>query len=105
MLLNKDFAYAREIIQKSLTLDSGKLVNFIQKFGPLVSFSYNLVLVLWIFNKILELLIFFPGKYWLPLLTISPCKNPYSKTFLDIKFLFVYWFSKFLRHILGLKEC
>ena len=46
MLLNRDFAQAREIIQKSLTLDSGKFVNFIQMFGPLVSFSYNLVLVL-----------------------------------------------------------
>ena len=33
-------------IQKSLTLDSGKFVDFIQMFGPLVSFSYNLVLVL-----------------------------------------------------------
>ena len=44
--------------KKSLTLDSGKFVNFIQTFGPLVSFSYNLVLILWIFNKILELLIF-----------------------------------------------
>ena len=32
-------------------------------------------------------------------------QNPYSKTFLDIKFLFVNWFSIFLRHILGLKEC
>ena len=45
MFLNSDFAKAREIIQKSLTLDSGKLVNFIQTFGPLVNFSYNLVLV------------------------------------------------------------
>ena len=53
MFLNRDFAYAREIIQKSLTLDSGKFVDFIQLFGPLVSFSYNLVLVLWIFNKTL----------------------------------------------------
>ena len=35
-----------------------QIVNFIQMFGPLVSFSYNLVLVLRIFNKILELLIF-----------------------------------------------
>ena len=39
----------------------------------------------------------------IPLLTISPCKNPYSRTFLDFKFLFVNRFSKFLRHILGLK--
>ena len=54
----RDFAQAREIVQTSLTLDSGKFVNFIQTFGPLVSFSYNLVLVLWIFNKILQLLIF-----------------------------------------------
>ena len=61
MFLNRDFAHAREIIQKSLTSDSYKFVEFIQTFGPLVSFSYKLVLVLWIFNKILELLIF-PGK-------------------------------------------
>ena len=51
MFLNRDFAWAREIIQTSLTLDSDKFVNFIQTFWPLVSFSYNLVLVLWIFNK------------------------------------------------------
>ena len=37
---------AREIIQKSLTLDFGKFVDYIQTFGSLVSFSYNLVLVL-----------------------------------------------------------
>ena len=43
--LNRDFALAREIIQNSLTLDSGKFVNFIQKFGYLVSFSYNMVMV------------------------------------------------------------
>ena len=60
MFLNKDFALAREIIQNSLTLDSGKFVNFIQKFGYLVSFSYNMVMVLWIFNKILDY--FFSGK-------------------------------------------
>ena len=58
MFLNRDFAQAREIIQKSLTLGSGKFVNFIQTFGPLVSFSYNLVLFLWLFDKILGLLIF-----------------------------------------------
>ena len=34
------------MIQKSLTLDSGEFVDFIQMFGPLVSFSYNSVLVL-----------------------------------------------------------
>ena len=50
-----------EIIQTSLTLDSGKFIKFIQTFRPLVSFSYNLVLVLWILNTILELL-FFSGK-------------------------------------------
>ena len=61
MFLNWNFAWAREIIQTALTLDSGKYVNFIQTFGPLVSFSYNLVLVLWIFNKILKLL-FFSGQ-------------------------------------------
>ena len=32
--------------KKFLTLDSSKFVNFFQIFGPLVSFSYNLVLVL-----------------------------------------------------------
>ena len=58
MFLNREFAQAREIIQTSLTLDSDKFVYFIQMFGPLVSFSYNLVLVLWVFNKILQLLIF-----------------------------------------------
>ena len=58
MFLNRDFAEAREIIQTALTLDSGKFVSFIQMFGPLVSLSYNLVLVLWIFNKILELFFF-----------------------------------------------
>ena len=58
MSLNRDFAQAREIIQKYLTSHSGKFVNFIQMFGSLVSFSSNLVFVLWIFNKILELLIF-----------------------------------------------
>ena len=56
MFLNRDFAQAREIIQKSL--DSCKFVSFIQMFGPLVSFSYKFVLVLRIFNKILELIIF-----------------------------------------------
>ena len=30
---------------KSLTLDPGIFVDLIQTFGPLVSFSYNLVLV------------------------------------------------------------
>ena len=34
MSSNRDFASAREIIQKSLTLDSGKVVVFIQTFGP-----------------------------------------------------------------------
>ena len=58
MFLNRDSAWARETIQTSLILDSGKCVNFIQTFGPLVTFSYNLVLVLWIFNKILEPFIF-----------------------------------------------
>ena len=66
MFLNSDFAQAREIIQTSLTLDSGKFVNFIQMFGPLVCFSYNLVLVLWIFNKILQLLIFFQENSGFP---------------------------------------
>ena len=34
--------------QKSLTLDSGKFVDFIQTYGPMVSFSYNLVLLFFI---------------------------------------------------------
>ena len=38
MFLNRDFAQAREIIPKPLTLDSGKFVDFIQMFGSLVSF-------------------------------------------------------------------
>ena len=59
MFLNADFASVREIIQKYLTLDSGKFVNFNQPFGPLVSFSYYLVLGLCIFNKKFKLLIFF----------------------------------------------
>ena len=66
-------------------------------------FLQFLVLVVEIFNKILEL--FFRENSDFPLLTIPPCKSPYSKTFLDIKFLFLNRFSKFLRHILGLKEC
>ena len=47
-----DLIHFVTMIQTSLTLDSGKSVNFIQTFGPLVSFSYNLVLVLLIFYKI-----------------------------------------------------
>ena len=31
-------------------------------------------------------------------------QKSYSKTFIDVKFLFVNLFSKFLRHILGQKE-
>ena len=46
LLLSTDFAHSREIFQTSLSLDSGKCVDFIQTFGPLVSFSYYLVLVL-----------------------------------------------------------
>ena len=55
MFLSRGFT--REIIQTSL--DSGRFVNLNQTFGPLVSFSNYLVLVLCIFNKILTLLIFF----------------------------------------------
>ena len=51
MFLNRDFVQSREIIQKSLTLDSAKFVDFIQTFGPLVSFSDYLVLVLCILIK------------------------------------------------------
>ena len=69
MLLNRDSTWAREIIQKSLALDSSKFVNFIQMFEPLVSFSYNLVLVSCIFNIIWEILIF-SGK-----IVTSPANN------------------------------
>ena len=58
MFFNRDFAKARGIIQNSLTLDSVKFIHLSQMFGPLESFSYNLLLVLWIFKIILELLIF-----------------------------------------------
>ena len=44
MFLNREFAYPREVIQKSLTLDSGKLSTLFKRLDPL-SFSYNLVLV------------------------------------------------------------
>ena len=175
---------AYEIIQRSLTLDSGKFVNIIQTFGPLVSFSYNLghvkriwylspmwaakvqaslriravspeppllahtssesrgtfrqkarslaplndwacavkichdgmledtnsldaahlVLVLWVFKNFLEIL-FFSGKIVTSLANNFSMQNPYSNTFLDVNFLFVNRYSKYLRHILGLKEC
>ena len=63
MFLNRDFAKARDIIQKYETFDSRKFVEFIQTFDPLVSFFfYYLVLFFCIFNKILKLLFFFPGK-------------------------------------------
>ena len=62
MLLSRDFAKARKIIQKSLTLDSCKFVDFIQTFGPLENFSYYLVLVFCNNNKILKFLVFFLGK-------------------------------------------
>ena len=66
---------------KSLTLDSGKFVDFIQTFGHLVSFSYYLVLVLCILNKILKLLIF-SGKIVISLgNNTGTCKNSYSKHF------------------------
>ena len=82
----RDFAQAREIIQTSLTLDSGKRVDFIQTFGHLVSFSYNLVLVLCILNKILKLLIF-SGKIVISLgNNTGTYKNSYSKTFLETDF-------------------
>ena len=90
IFLNRVFAEAREIIQKSLILDSSKFVDFFQMFGPLVSFSYYLVLVLCIFNKILKLLIF-SGKIMTCLANI----NPNSKTFLGVKSLFVNQFLKF----------
>ena len=43
MFLNSDFAQAREIIQTSLPLDSGKFVNFIQMFGPLAYRNRNVM--------------------------------------------------------------
>ena len=57
MFLNMDFAYAKEIIKESLTLDSGKFVDYIQTFGLVVSFSFSSMLVLWILNIILKLLL------------------------------------------------
>ena len=38
----RDFAYAREIIKRSLTLDSGKIVVFSQTNEPLVCLMYYL---------------------------------------------------------------
>ena len=39
-------------------------------------------------------------KEWVLFLSISPCKNCYSTSFLDFKFLFVNRSSEFLLHIL-----
>ena len=61
------------------------------------------VLVLCIFNKILKIL-FFSGKIMTSLGNNFFMQKSYSKTFLDVKFLFVTRFSNFLRHILGQKE-
>ena len=49
--VQKCFCIAKGDYPKSFTLDSGKFVDLIQTFGSLVSFSYNLVLVLCVFNK------------------------------------------------------
>ena len=49
---------ARELIQKSLGFNSGKVVVFVQTFGPLVSFLYYLKLVLFIVDKLSKLLNF-----------------------------------------------
>ena len=45
-VFEKGFCIHKGDNPKSLTLDSGKFVDFIQTVGPLVSFSYNLVSVL-----------------------------------------------------------
>ena len=45
-VFEKEFCIGKGDNKKSLTLVSGKFVNFIQTFGHLVSFYYNLVLVL-----------------------------------------------------------
>ena len=41
MFLRKGLGIGNGDNQKALTLDSGEFVNFIQTFGPLVSFYYN----------------------------------------------------------------
>ena len=103
MFLYRDFAEAREIIQTSLTLVSGKFVDFNQTFGALVSFCYYLVLVLCIFNKILKLLIF-SGKIVTSLGNNFPMQNSLLRSILARLIFFVNPFSDVLRHILGLKE-
>ena len=52
------FCIGKGDIQTSLTLDSGKCVDFIQTFGTLVSFSYFFVQVLCIFSKIKSFMFF-----------------------------------------------
>ena len=100
---NRYFAEAREIIQKSLTMDSGKVVVFIQTFGPLVSFLYFWGFVLCILDTLFKFFNFSRKIVTSLILAVSPCKNPYSKTFLDINSLFVNRFSSFLQHVLGQK--
>ena len=51
------FAQTREII-KNPCLNSGKVVNFIHTFEPLVGFLYYLMLVLSILDQIFKLFIF-----------------------------------------------
>ena len=59
MFLNREFALAREIIQNYSTLDSGKFVNFNSNvWTPGKLFLQYGDMVIWIFKKILEHLIF-----------------------------------------------
>ena len=74
--------------QKIFNFRAGKFVNFIQTFGHLVSLSYNLVLVLCIFDTILEFLFFFREIVTSLAYNFSMQKS-LLKTFLDVKFLFV----------------
>ena len=75
LLLSTDFAHSRVIFQTSLSLDSGKCVDFIQTFGPLVSFSYYLVLVLSFFGENFRLI----GQLVQKLLTTEDCNKKKTK--------------------------
>ena len=104
-LMSKNISeLAREIpiIQKCSTLDSGKFVSF----GPLVSFSYMYIWC-WFYAFLIKYqsFSFFPGKQWLPLVTISTCKNPYSETFLDVNFLFVNRYRFLKNSLIRLDGC
>ena len=98
MCLNRDF-YMEKLLAREVTIfpEKNKSCKILLKFHKTNT-------------KLLEKLTRGPNV-WIKLINLSESKvkdvmqNPYSKTFLDVKFLFVNRFSKFLRHILGLKEC